>query len=69
MYVCVFVCVCVCVLCNNVIILKEKKARIHEDSNGNIYINGVTTRLVNSEEEVKSLHSGYTEYISLQNVL
>ena len=67
MYVCVFV--CVCVLCNNVIILKEKKARIHEDSNGNIYINGVTTRLVNSEEEVKSLNSVYTEYISLQNVL
>ena len=63
------VCLCVCVLCNNVIILKEKKARIHEDSNGNIYINGVTTRLVNSEEEVKSLNSVYTEYLSLQNVL
>lgn len=35
------------------VLLKGKKAKIHEDSNGNIYITGVTTRMVNSEEEVR----------------
>lgn len=35
---------------------KGKKAKIHEDSNGNIYITGVTTRMVNSEEEVRIIN-------------
>lgn len=34
-------------------VFKGKKAKIHEDSTGNIYITGVTTRMVKSEDEVR----------------
>ena len=34
--------------------MQERKPKIHEDCNGNIYITEVTTRIVTSEDEVNN---------------